>query len=180
MTGRGQPAGETSTLGPRTTQDADGHAQIVVAASWVTGRSQTVSGSGEDTTMTSDAETHTSNRPRIGFDIVALDTDDPPRLAEFYTALLGWQVESTEDDWITLRGDGDARIALQLALNHKPPTWPDNEVPQQLHLDFEVDDLDAASAYAVSIGARPIEGPVNSSSFRVFLDPSGHPFCLCR
>ncbi len=39
---------------------------------------------------------------------VVLDTDDPPRLAEFYTALLGWQVESTEEDWITI-GDGSAR-----------------------------------------------------------------------
>jgi catechol 2,3-dioxygenase-like lactoylglutathione lyase family enzyme len=130
--------------------------------------------------MTADSETDTSARPRIGFDMVVLDTDDPPRMADFYTALLGWQVEGTEDDWITLRGEGDARIAFQLALNHKPPTWPDNEVPQQLHFDFEVDDLDAASAYAISIGARPVEGPEQSDSFRVFLDPSGHPFCLCR
>jgi catechol 2,3-dioxygenase-like lactoylglutathione lyase family enzyme len=130
--------------------------------------------------MTAQAETHTSAQPRIGFDMVVLDTDDPPRMAEFYTALLGWRVESTEDDWITLHGDAGARIAFQLALNHKPPTWPDNEVPQQVHFDFEVDDLDEASAYAVSIGARPVEGPVRAESFRVFLDPSGHPFCLCR
>lgn len=129
--------------------------------------------------MTADTETPTSGRPRIGFDIVVLDTDDPPRLAEFYTALLGWRVEETDDDWITLRGDGDARIALQLAVNHKPPTWPDDAVPQQFHFDFAVDDLEAASAYAVSIGARPVEGPVRAESFRVFLDPSGHPFCLC-
>ena len=131
--------------------------------------------------MTAHAETPTSSRPKIGFDMVVLDTDDPPRLAEFYTALLGWQVERADDDgWIVLRGDGDARMAFQLALNHKPPTWPDNDVPQQFHFDFAVDDLDAASEYAVSIGARPVEGPVRSDTFRVFLDPSGHPFCLCR
>ena len=130
--------------------------------------------------MTATAETQTSARPRIGFDMVVLDTDDPPRMADFYTALLGWQVDRTDDDWITLRGDGEARIAFQLALNHKPPTWPDNDVPQQVHFDFAVDDLDAASAYAVSIGARPVEGPVSSTDFRVFLDPSGHPFCLCH
>jgi predicted enzyme related to lactoylglutathione lyase len=129
--------------------------------------------------MTANAETQTSVRPRIGFKTVVLDTDDPPRMAEFYTALLDWQVAYTDDDWITLRGDGGGRIAFQLALNHKPPTWPDNDVPQQLHLDLAVDDLDAASAYAVSIGARPVEGPERSESFRVFLDPSGHPFCLC-
>ena len=132
--------------------------------------------SGKPVTMT---ET-TTTKPRIGFDMVVLDTDDPPRLAEFYTALLGWEVERTDDDWITIRGSGDARIAFQLALNHKPPTWPDNAVPQQFHFDFAVDDMDAAEAYAVSIGARPIEGPEKSDGFRVYLDPSGHPFCLCR
>jgi predicted enzyme related to lactoylglutathione lyase len=122
----------------------------------------------------------TTSRPRIGFDMVVLDTDDPPRLADFYTALLGWEVERADDDWITLRGDSDARIAFQLAPDHRRPTWPDNDVPQQSHFDLAVDDLDAAEAYAVSIGARPVEGPEKSDSFRVFLDPSGHPFCLCR
>jgi catechol-2,3-dioxygenase len=130
--------------------------------------------------MTAQAETPTSTRPRIDFDVVVLDTDDPPRMAEFYTALLGWQVEDVEEDWITLRGNGSARIALQLALNHKRPTWPDNAVPQQFHFDFRVDDLKAAEAYAISIGAVPVDGPVDSDSFTVFLDPSGHPFCLCR
>jgi predicted enzyme related to lactoylglutathione lyase len=130
--------------------------------------------------MTADTDTSTSARPRIDFDIVVLDTDDPPRMAEFYAALLGWQVERTEEDWITLRGDGKTRIAFQLALNHKPPTWPDNTVPQQVHFDLRVDDLEAAGAYAISIGAVPVAGPVDSHSFTVFLDPSGHPFCLCR
>ena len=119
-----------------------------------------------------------SNRPRIGFDMVVLDTDDPPRLAEFYTALLGWEIERTDDDWITIRGS-DARIAFQLALDHRPPTWPDNEVPQQYHFDFAVDDMDATVAYAVSIGARLVEGADKHSGFTVLVDPSGHPFCLC-
>ena len=130
--------------------------------------------------MTAFTDTRTSSRPRIGFDIVVLDTDDPPRLAEFYTALLGWEVEDVDDDWITIRGDGNARIAFQLALNHKRPTWPDNAVPQQFHFDFRVDDLEAAEAYATSIDAVRVDGPVDSDSFIVFLDPSGHPFCLCR
>ena len=130
--------------------------------------------------MTAFTDTRSSSRPRIGFDMVVLDTDDPPLLADFYTALLGWEVERADDDWITLRGDSDARIAFQLAPDHRPPTWPSNEVPQQSHFDFAVDDLDAAEAYAISIGARPVEGPEKSDGFRVYLDPSGHPFCLCR
>jgi len=110
---------------------------------------------------------------------VVLDTDDPPRLAEFYTALLGWQIESTEEDWITIGDGSGARMDFQLALNHKPPTWPDNAVPQQLHLDLDVDDLDKAAAYAESIGARRAVNGDHAPDFIVFLDPSGHPFCLC-
>ena len=122
----------------------------------------------------------TTGRPRIAFDVVTLDTDDPPRLADFYTTLLGWEVERADDDWITIRGDSEARSAFQLAPDHQSPTWPDNTVPQQIHFDLHVDDMDAAVAYATSVGARRVEGPVDSPDFVVFLDPSGHPFCLCR
>ena len=121
-----------------------------------------------------------TTRPRIDFDMVVLDTDDPPRMAEFYTALLGWQVVSAGDDWITIAGSGSPRMAFQLALDHRPPTWPDNAVPQQSHLDLAVDDLPAAAAYVESIGGRRVQGTDESTDFIVFLDPTGHPFCLCR
>jgi predicted enzyme related to lactoylglutathione lyase len=120
-----------------------------------------------------------STRPRISIQTVVLDTDDPPRLAEFYAALLGWQLESTEEDWITIGDGSGSRMDFQLALNHKPPTWPDNAVPQQSHLDLDVDDLDKAAAYAESIGARRAASGDHAPDFIVFLDPSGHPFCLC-
>jgi len=115
----------------------------------------------------------------IRFDVVALDTADPPRLAEFYTALLGWQVEQADEDWITIGGGSGPRLAFQLASDHQPPTWPDPAVPQQIHLDLAVDDLPAASRFAESLGARRVTGPEVEEGFVVFLDPSGHPFCLC-
>ncbi len=126
--------------------------------------------------MTEPSEPAAPSRPRIAFDLVVLDTDDPPRLAEFYNDLLGWQTERVEDDWITISGGSDARLAFQLAVDHKAPTWPDNEVPQQSHLDLRVDDLQAAAAYVESIGGRRAG---SDEDFIVFLDPSGHPFCLC-
>ena len=125
------------------------------------------------------AATSGSSRPRVSMGSVVLDTDDPPRLAEFYTALLDWQIESTEEDWITIGDGSGARIDFQLALNHKPPTWPDNAVPQQFHLDLDVDDLDQAASYAESIGAQRAASGDHAPDFIVFLDPSGHPFCLC-
>jgi predicted enzyme related to lactoylglutathione lyase len=116
----------------------------------------------------------------IRFELVALDTPDPAGLASFYSRLLGWQVERTEPDWIRIRaGDSGPVLAFQLAPDHQPPSWPDPAVPQQIHLDFAVDDLAAASAYAVSLGARRVSGPEVTEDFVVLLDPSGHPFCLC-
>ena len=115
----------------------------------------------------------------VRFDLVVLDTDDPPRLAEFYTALLGWKVERAEPDWVTISGDAGARIAFQLSPDHRRPTWPENAVPQQVHFDFHVDDLTSAAAFAESVGARRVRGVDASKGFIVFLDPSGHPFCLC-
>jgi predicted enzyme related to lactoylglutathione lyase len=128
---------------------------------------------------TSEPSAASQERPRISVESVVLDTDDPKRLAEFYATLLGWKVESIEDDWITITDGSAGQIDFQLALNHKPPTWPDNAVPQQFHLDLQVDDLDQAAAYAESIGARRAESGDHSPNFIVFLDPSGHPFCLC-
>ena len=47
----------------------------------------------------------------------------------------------------------------------------------QLHLDIEVDDLDAGVAAAVALGATVAEFQPQDD-VRVCLDPAGHPFCL--
>jgi catechol 2,3-dioxygenase-like lactoylglutathione lyase family enzyme len=117
--------------------------------------------------------------PIARFDLVVLDTPEPRRLADFYCALLGWRLVREEDDWVTIRPDGTSPygMAFQLAPDLVPPTWPDPAVPQQSHLDVTVDDLDAAEAQVLAIGARPTG--VAAGGFRAYLDPSGHPFCLC-
>ena len=118
--------------------------------------------------------------PIATLDVVVLDTPDPRGLADFYCALLGWQVEEVTETWITIRGSGGAGLAFQLSPDFRPPTWPDNEVPQQFHLDVNVDDLDRAEEQAMRIGATATGLPGGEQTFRVLRDPSGHPFCLCR
>lgn len=121
----------------------------------------------------------------VRFDVVALDTPDPAGLARFYCDLLGWHVEKGDETWVTIRGDegtGDgpgARLAFQLAPDFVAPTWPDPGVPQQAHLDLAVDDLARAAEHAESVGARRVHGPGPENDYWVFLDPVGHPFCLC-
>ncbi len=116
--------------------------------------------------------------PIATFSLVALDCRAPWELAEFYGAITEWEVEEgSEDDWVQLRSDTGATIAFQLAPDHQPPEWPSADRPQQLHIDFDVDDLDAAEEQVLALGARKAEVQPGKT-FRVYLDPAGHPFCL--
>lgn len=112
---------------------------------------------------------------------IALDCPDLGVLAEFYSKLTGWEIVRKDDDWYQLeQPDGGAALAFQLAPDHRPPVWPSAEHPQQLHLDFAVDDLDEGERAALAIGARKSEVQPDPAWFRVLLDPAGHPFCLVR
>ena len=88
--------------------------------------------------------------------VVALDCADPDALAAFYSAVLGAPVEHehAEDDWVQLAPTAGTPLAFQRVADYRPPEWPGAEHPQQLHLDLEVDDLDAGEAAVVALGAR--------------------------
>jgi predicted enzyme related to lactoylglutathione lyase len=116
--------------------------------------------------------------PGIGrLSVVALDCPSPRPLAEFYRAITGWEIDRDDGDWVRLRGDGRATLAFQQADDYKPPLWPGADRPQQLHVDFDVADLDEAERRVMALGARKADFQPGST-FRVFLDPVGHPFCL--
>jgi hypothetical protein len=112
------------------------------------------------------------------FSLVALDCEDHRGLAEFYSAITGWAVEG-DGDWLQLRSDAGATIAFQRVPDHRPPQWPSAEHPQQAHLDFDVPDLDEGERAVLALGARKHDHQPGES-FRVYLDPAGHPFCLVR
>jgi hypothetical protein len=113
---------------------------------------------------------------------VVVDCPDPVALAEFYRQLVGGEVTSTEDDWVVLEPEPGRRLAFQLAEDYAAPTWPTGERPQQFHLDVTVDDIDDAEPAVLALGATKHEaqpGEDDDGQFRVYLDPVGHPFCLC-
>ncbi|WP_335938422.1 VOC family protein [Streptomyces sp. PTD5-9] len=111
---------------------------------------------------------------------VVLDCPDPVALAGFYAGLLGGAVEDDGDGWVELTGTGGALLAFQAAPGHVPPRWPGEDGAQQFHLDLTVPDLDAAEREALALGATVLEAEDRDRSFRVYADPAGHPFCLCR
>jgi predicted enzyme related to lactoylglutathione lyase len=106
-----------------------------------------------------------------------IDCADPAGLATFYGALLDWKVELS-DNWAEVRGGEEHCICFQPVEGYTPPSWPTQGLPQQMHLDVMVEDLDAGEAAVLDLGATKAEYQPGTT-FRVFLDPAGHPFCLC-
>jgi predicted enzyme related to lactoylglutathione lyase len=108
------------------------------------------------------------------------DAPDLGAESTFWAALLGGTVDA-DDDWHTVRVDGEPRLAVQLAPGHIPPDWPDGS-PQQIHLDIYVDDIRAAHDEATALGAHLLQPAADlgaAHGFQVYADPAGHPFCLC-
>jgi catechol 2,3-dioxygenase-like lactoylglutathione lyase family enzyme len=115
----------------------------------------------------------------------ALDCREPLKLAGFYAELLGCRVSpGSDEEWADVIGDGPT-LSFQRVADHMPPEWPEGR-PQQAHIDFVVDDIVAAHERVLALGARaldPVEPPVlgqERRGYRVYADPAGHPFCLCR
>jgi hypothetical protein len=66
---------------------------------------------------------------------------------------------------------------FQQISDYRAPRWPDPAYPQQLHLDVTVDDVDAAEAAVLKLGATSLHS--SGENWRVYADPVGKPFCLC-
>jgi predicted enzyme related to lactoylglutathione lyase len=125
-------------------------------------------------------------------DLVVIDCPDPRELAAFYGSLLGWEVEGgADDDWVVLshpsggvapdRPDGRTSLGFQRIGDYVTPTWPGGAHPQQFHLDLSVEDIARAEPAVLALGGRIAEDqPSEDGGFKVYLDPAGHPFCLCR
>ena len=141
--------------------------------------------------MSAAAESQSEPTPSARLASISLDTRDPAALADFYGALLGLErVFQTSDGHVIALADrssadtagsggtGGIALTMMYAADHEPPTWPGPGRQQQLHLDLAVDDLEAAVARAIALGARPSDHQAAPQLWRVLIDPAGHPFCL--
>ncbi|SFS10943.1 hypothetical protein SAMN04487783_1487 [Agrococcus baldri] len=112
--------------------------------------------------------------------MTVIDCPDPQGLAQFYGAMLGWSAEPDSDEgWVTISNGGGRELSFQRVDDYRAPDWPGQQVPQQLHIDVDVDDLDEAEAAVLELGATKHDQQPGQT-FRVFLDPAGHPFCLVK
>jgi predicted enzyme related to lactoylglutathione lyase len=109
---------------------------------------------------------------------VCLDAVDPRSLADFWIAVLGWEIVEDDDGGLSLASPD--RDLPRLDICRVPEA---KQVKNRLHLDLradhssfaaEVDRLEALGARRVDIGQGP------EVTWVVFADPEGNEFCLLR
>jgi catechol 2,3-dioxygenase-like lactoylglutathione lyase family enzyme len=127
---------------------------------------------------------------------VVLDTTDARGLAEFYRRLFGLEYRAGDEppgpgepdpageDWLVLRAPGDGiSLAFQAVAEQPRSTWPEQGVPQMLHLDTTVAstaELAEVHQQALALGAQLLLDRTDDPDepLYVYADPAGHPFCV--
>lgn len=114
--------------------------------------------------------------------MMTLDCAEVGPVARFWAELLGLEVTATDDfeSYAMLAapaGSAGPALGFGKVEAYRPPAWPDPAGGKQFHLDIAVDDIAAAEERAVGLGATLVD-PQPGETWRVLIDPAGHPFCL--
>ena len=121
----------------------------------------------------SDSLTH--HQPVARLAMITLDAARTEPVARFWEAVLGWPIAVLEEEYAMLTGPSHA-LGIGRIPDHARPTWPDDG-HKQFHFDLAVDDIDAATARCLELGAEKVT-PQPGESWVVLRDPAGHAFCL--
>ncbi|MGW7578546.1 VOC family protein [Streptomyces sp. NPDC054765] len=122
--------------------------------------------------------TENISAPAFRYSAVTFDCPDPAELARFYGEVLGLPVVFATDHFVLLGQEGSAGLGFNRLADYRRPSWPDPSQEKQAHIELGVDDLDAAQARLLALGAAEPEFQPDPERWRVLLDPAGHPFCL--
>jgi catechol 2,3-dioxygenase-like lactoylglutathione lyase family enzyme len=107
---------------------------------------------------------------------VTIDCADPDRLAGFWPALLGVEVRGRQHQFVHLAAQPGRGVGLAFQQVPEP-----RAAKNRVHLDFLVDDLEAAVSRAVELGATKLElHTMDGHHWWVVADPDGNQLCLIQ
>ena len=109
---------------------------------------------------------------------IVIDAHDLPRLAQFWTQALGWQVLSDRQDEIVIGTGPNAPVGICFMPVTDPKT-----VKNRVHIDLTTSaaDRDQEIGRLLALGARRVDiGQSGAESWTVLADPEGNEFCIVR
>ncbi len=107
------------------------------------------------------------------FTEICIDAHDINALSSWWSTVLGWPAEATDDGDVALRAPAGAG-----------PDWlflavPDGKVVKnRIHFDFTPDDQQAEVDRVLALGAHPVDIGQGEQSWVVLADPEGNEFCI--
>jgi len=108
---------------------------------------------------------------------LVLDCADPDKLANFWSAALGYTHLGTFENYAMLAPEGEAGPKLLLQRVAEPKAGKN-----RMHLDIETPDIDAEARRLEVLGATRIEPETRAElghHWIVMADPEGNEFCVC-
>jgi hypothetical protein len=107
------------------------------------------------------------------FTEICIDARDIHALSSWWSTVLGWPAEPTDDGDVALRAPaGAGPDLLFLAV-------PDDKVVKnRIHFDFTPDDQQAEVDRVLDLGARRVDIGQGEQSWVVLADPEGNEFCI--
>jgi hypothetical protein len=111
------------------------------------------------------------------FTELVVDSADPDRMAEFWSAVLDYKVTEKDDDSVYIEGPPGSGPGLLFQVVPEAKA-----VKNRLHIDVNPVDRDQAEELErlLSLGARRIDIGQGDVSWVVLADPEGNEFCLLR
>ncbi len=106
---------------------------------------------------------------------VVINATDVEPVVAFWAALLEVEEASRFPGFVFLRPqhDGGVSVAIQQVPEEK------ETARNRVHVDLGVEDLEAATARAIELGATQVEEhAIGDFTWRVFQDPGGNEFCF--
>lgn len=108
--------------------------------------------------------------------VIAIDAIEPRPVAEFWAAVLGWQIAGEDADGISIAPTDTAWPTIDVC---KVPEH--KGIKNRLHLDLRADGTTAEEEVKrlLAMGARPVDvGQGSDASWTVLADPEGNEFCV--
>ena len=109
---------------------------------------------------------------------LVIDSNDPARLAAFWSDVLGWNAVADEDGdfWMSASGAPDGPGPVLVFVGVPEP----KVVKNRIHVDLNPSGCDQATELQrlLALGARPADVGQGDETWVVLADPEGNEFCL--